>query len=308
MKKMFVFMAMLLLIAVPAFAGPTLQTSNDLVTATPYFYNTGSPIGNPIGGGFGVEASGTLTVNSLAQGTKSAQTTSYANGTAMGIGGAIGIQTPHFGVGVSGALAGVVVDGAGYGLGIDKLSFSNNPDFASVDIKYQGFVQQSNGIVIDNGNGTWASGSNSTAASFSGGSSNQSYGKFGPIDIFIPALAVGVDAAGAVAGGFSTAGYIALPNFAASSAKTVGFSGYCADQGEVNGTGTAQHQAVVNNGSFGLSYGSATFNYAGQANLGYGVAETGGFTRIQNTPNSSSVTSFSSSKATATPTGCVQPR
>ena len=312
MKKMFVFMAMLLLIAVPVFAGPTIQTSHDIAVANPYFYNSGLPLGNPANGGWSVEAGGIITVDSYAQGTKSAQTTSYANGTGMGIGGAAGIQTANFGLGVSGAVAGVIVDGAGYGLGKDKFSLSNNPDFASVGITYEGSVQQGNGILVSNGAGTFAGGQNLTGANFSGGSYQEDL-KFGGLggkvfDILTPALAVGIDGAGAVAGGFSTAGYVSTLNFAASGAKTVGFSAYCADNGMVSGSGIAEHQAVVSNGSSGLSYGMATFNYAGQANLGYGVAETGGFTRIQNTPNSSSVTSFSSSKATATPSGSVQPR
>jgi hypothetical protein len=297
MKKMIsLFAVIMLLVAVPAFAGP-LQSSTDTAIANPFATNSGTPLGNPNSGGWGYTSQGVIQVDSFAQGTKSAQTTSYANGTAFGNGFSAGIQTSHFGLGAAGSIAGVCLDGAGYGLGIDKLSFSNNPDYASVGINYAGEVVRGAGVGLTNGAGTFAGGSNQTGATFTGGSFNDSYGKVFGVDILVPALAVGVDAAGALAGGLTTAGYVALPNFAASSAKTVGFSAYCADEGTVSGTGQVQHQAVVDNGSFGLSYGSAQFNYNSNNNIGYGMAETGGWTKINNGPNSSTVTSFSSSKA-----------
>jgi hypothetical protein len=304
MKKIIGLVLGLLLVSVPCFAAAPLQTSTSIAVAAPFFIDGGSAWGNAANGGWSVGAGAELGVTAYAQGTKSAQTTAIANGTAFGIGGAIGIQTPHFGIGTSGALAGVYVLGAGYGLGIDKFSLFTNPDFASVGIKYQGGVVQSNGILVSNGNGTYAGGQNETGAIFCGSSYTEDL-KFGGLggkvfDILTPAVAVGADGAGALAGGYTIGGYIDTPNFAAAGAKTVGFSGYIADQGAVAGTGQANHQAVVNNGSFGLSGGNATFSYAGTGSLGYGSAQTGGYTAIHNTGSSSTVTSFSSGSARAT--------
>ena len=308
MKKMFLALMLVLMIAVPAMAVDPIQTVQEIAVAVPSFNNSGIALGNALGS-WGVGAVGSIDVTSYAQGTKSANATSFATGTAFGIGGAAGIQTPSFGIGASGAIAGVYVAGAGYGLGIDKNNWSffdstKNPDSASVGINYSGEVVQGNGIIVNNGTGTFAGGNNQTGATFSGGSSNLSYGKLGSLETFglvtIPALAIGADGAGALAGGYTIAGYVDTPNFAAAGAKTVGFSGYVADQGTVSGNGLAQHQAIVNNGSYGLSGGLATFNYAGTGSLGYGIAETSGWTKIQNTPNSSSVTSFSTGSASAT--------
>jgi hypothetical protein len=151
---------------------------------------------------------------------------------------------------------------------------------------------------VSNGVGTWAGGKNETGAYFKGGSFTESYGKVFGIDPLFPALAIGIDGAGALAGGYTIAGYVDTPNFASAFAKTVGFSSYCADQGTVWGTGLANHQAVVNNGgNYGLSYGLATFSYAGNGNFGFGVAQTSGWTSINTTPNSSTVKSFSQSSA-----------
>lgn len=301
MKKMFLAFMLVLAMAFPAMAGDPIQTATAVAVATPGFSDIGNlPWGNASDGGWGVGAVGQIEVKSYAQGTKSADATAYAEGTAFGKGFAAGIETPGFGLGASGAIAGVTLLGGGMGLGIDKLSWTKNPDYASVGIEYSGMVGQGNGIFVDNGSGTWAGGNNKTGATFGGGSFNESYGKF-IIEPWVPALAIGIDGAGALAGGFTVAGYVDTPNFAAAFAKTVGFSGYCADFGTVYGTGIANHQAIVNNGgSFGLSYGVATFGYAGTGSLGYGVAETSGWTKIQNTGNSSSVKSFSQSSAYAT--------
>jgi hypothetical protein len=300
MKKILLALILVLAMAIPAMAvPPVLQTVQEVAVAVPVFNGSGIALGNALGG-WQVGAVGSIDVTSYAQGTKSANATSFATGTAFGIGGAAGIQTPSFGIGASGAIAGVYVAGAGYGLGIDKFSFFNNPDYASVGINYAGEVVQGNGISVDNGTGTFAGGKNTTGAIFSGGSFTESYGKIWGIDPIFPAIAIGADGAGALAGGYTIAGYVDTPNFAAAGAKTVGFSGYVADQGTVYGTGLANHQAIVNNGSYGLSYGLATFNYAGNGSLGYGIAETSGWTKIQNTPNSNSVTSFSTGSASAT--------
>ena len=294
-------LALMLLVTVPAFA-VTPQTSTDIAIASPVFNDSGLAWGNPSSGGWGVGSGGFIEVTSYAQGTKSAWTLSFATGTAFGKGFAFGIQTPNFGFGASGALSGIYLVGAGSGLGIDK--FGGTLDFASVGILYGGEVNQGNWIGVGNGLGTYAGGFNQTGATF-GGSSYVEDLKFGGLggaifDIITPALAVGADGAGALAGGFTLAGYIDTPNFASSWAKTVGFSGYLADFGTVYGQGYAVHQAVVNNnGNFGLSYGMATFNYAGNGSLGYGSAQTGGWTAISNGPGSSSVTSFSSSHSSA---------
>jgi len=49
----------------------------------------------------------------------------------------------------------------------------------------------------------------------------------------------------------------------------------------------------------GVSTGAASFGYEGTGNLGYGTAQTGGWTKIRNTPFSSTVTSFSSGSSSA---------
>ena len=291
------------------FVGVTnpVQTSTSIAIAAPLFIDGGLAYGNA-DGGWSVGAGGSIDVTAYAQGTKSANTTAFATGTGFGIGGALGVETDHFGFGVSGAISGITLLGFGDGLGIDKFSFTKNPDFASVEIKYTGEVLQSNGILVDNGAGTFAGGQNLTGATFSGGSSTSSQGKIFGIDILIPALAIGVDGAGAVAGGFTVAGYVSTPNFAAATAKTFGFSGYCADNGTVSGSGMVQHQAVVNNGSFGLSAGVATFDYSSMGTMGSGIAQTGGWTKIQNTPISSTVTSFSTGSSSVNTNGGAVPR
>jgi hypothetical protein len=309
MKKVLFLVALFalsVLIAVPTFAA---NEANSTAIAAPSFNNSGLGWGNGLSG-WSVESGGLINVESYAKGTKSADTTSFATGTAWGIGGAGAIQTPHFGFGASGALSGVTLVGAGYGLGIDKLTlsgllhpFSNvyNPDFASVKICYIGGAEQSNGILVDNGYGTFVTGGNNTGVIFWGGSYNESDGKLlGILDFGIPALAVGADGAGALAGGYTIGGYIDTPNFAAADVKTFGFSGYVADAGIVYGEGCVQHQAVVGNGgSFGVSAGQASFGYLGTGSLGYGSAQTGGWTKITNGPGSSSVTSFSSSHSSS---------
>jgi hypothetical protein len=280
------------------FVGVTnpVQTSTSIAIAAPYFVDSGLAMGNASDGGWSVGAAGSIDVTAYAQGTKSADTTAFATGTAFGIGGSLGIETDHFGFGVSGALSTITLLGLGDGLGIDKFSFTKNPDFASVEINYSGEVLQSNGILVDNGAGTFAGGYNQTGATFSGGSYNASQGKIFGIDILIPAVSVGADGAGAVAGGFTVAGYIDTPNFATAYAKTYGFSVYCGDNGSVSGSGFVQHQAFVGGEktSQGISSGTATFDYSSKtATFGSGIAQTSGWTKIQNTPVSSTVTSFS---------------
>ena len=191
MKNILVIIALVLFAVSPVFAGSPLQTSTSTAVAGPSFSNGGSAWGNPDDGGWGVGSAGIIGVTSYAQGTKSANTTAFATGKAFGFGGAVGIQTPHFGFGVSGALSGIYLTGAGYGLGVDKLSFFNNPDFASVGISYEGEVGQGNGILVSNGSGTFAGGRNETGAMFMGGSYTSSNGKVLGIDFLFPALAVG---------------------------------------------------------------------------------------------------------------------
>lgn len=304
MKKYLLALLLVLAMAFPAMAGdPPLQTAGATAIASPYHLDINNGAwGNASDGGWGVGAAGTIEVTSYAQGTKSADAMAYAQGTAFGKGFAAGIETPWFGLGASGAISGVTLIGGGTGLGIDKFSLLKNPDLAFVGIKYEGAVFQGNGIFVQNGAGTWAGGQNETGASFSGSSYVEDL-KFGGLggkvfDILTPALAIGIDGGGALAGGFSIAGYIDTPNFASAFAKTVGFSGYCADSGTVFGTGLANHQAVVNNGgNGGLSAGLATFSYAGNGNFGFGVAQTSGWTSINTAPNSSTVKSFSQSSA-----------
>jgi hypothetical protein len=302
MKKMLLALMLVLAMAFPAMAGDPIQTATATAVAVPIFNDVGNlSWGNASNGGWGVGAVGQIEVKSYAQGTKSADATAYAEGTAFGKGFAAGIETPGFGFGASGAISGVTLLGGGMGLGIDKFNWTKNPDYASVGIKYSGEVGQGNGIGVSNGAGTFAGGQNQTGATFGGGSFNESNGKVFGIDVLFPALAIGIDGAGALAGGYTVAGYVDTPNFAAAFAKTVGFSGYCADFGTVYGSGLANHQAVVNNGgSFGLSYGLATFSYNGTGNLGYGTAQTSGWTKITNGANFSSVKSFSQSSAYAT--------
>jgi hypothetical protein len=305
MKKLLLAMLLVLAMAFPAMA---LNTADVEAIAAPFYLNGGGVWGNATGG-WGTMSGGMIDVDAYAQGTKSAEATALATGTAFGKGFALGIETPWFGFGSSGAISGVTLFGAGAALGIDKLSLLNNPDYASVNINYIGGAEQCNGIFVDNGSGTYAGAKNSTGTLFWGGSSNESDGSITigrgrfqlDIDMAIPALAVGFDGGSGFAGGFSTAGYIDTPNFAAACAKTVGFSGNNADHGIVFGQGGAVQQAVINpNGSFGLTYGEATFGYAGQGSLGYGVAETSGWTKASYGCSSTTITSFSHSSSSST--------
>ena len=269
--------------------------------ANPVFSNgSDNPWGNATGG-YSVYSEGNIQVDANAQGTKSAFADAYATGTAFGIGGAAGIQTDHFGIGASGALSAVMVLGGGDAIGIDK--FGGTKDIASVEINYSGFVAQSNGINVENGSGTFAGGYNATSATFNGGSSVEDL-KFGGLggkifDLLTPAVAINVDGAGAYAGGASFGSYVDVPNFAAASALTIGFSGYVADQGYVQGSGTAYHQAVADGsqGGYGVSIGQASFCYEGTGNFGAGYAQTGGYSIVQNGAHSSTVTSVSHAQA-----------
>ena len=283
------------------FLGNNKQTVLVEAIAAPYYSAGGDAWGcGKVDGGWSVGAGGLIDVTAYAQGTKSADATAFATGTAFGFGFSAGIATPHFGIGASAATSNVILVGAGYGLGIDKFSWTNNPDFTFVGIQYQGMVSQGNGISINNSDGTWASAGNTTTAMFKGCSFTSSDGKLFGFDPIVPALSVGADGAGASANGYSIVSYVDFANFAAASAKTAGFSTYCADQGFVYGTGGAAHQAVVNNnGNFGMSAGQATFSYAGNGSYGAGVAETCGWTKITSGPISSSVTSFSTGHASA---------
>jgi len=309
MKKMYKLFLALFLVLVMAMPAIALNTTTDIAIAAPWGSFSGLPLGNPADGGWGFGFGGNgIEVTSYAQGNKSADSLSFATGVGFGKGGAFGIQTPNFGFGVSGAFSTLTFIGGGSGLGVDRFTFSqnlaNNPDYASVKIIYDGQVGQGNGILVTNGSGTYAGGRNETHAHFYGGSFNESFGKIGPLEnliiLPIPALAIGVDGANGWAAGFTIAGYVDTPNFASSNALTFGASGYCADAGEVWGSGHATHQAIVNNGgNFGQSYGQATFEYAGSGSLGYGIAKTGGWTAINAGPGFSSVTSFSSSHASS---------
>lgn len=307
MKKLLIAMFLVLVMAVPVLADPPpINTATSQVIAAPFEMNGGVAWGNAIGGWW-TQSGGAIEVTSYAQGTKSADTMAYAQGTAFGKGFALGIETPWFGFGVSGALSAVTLEGGGLGLGIDKFSFGRppfTPDYASVGVCYIGGAEQGNGILVDNGAGTFAGGKNTTGTIFWGGSFNESHGKFFGIDNLgplVPAFAVGFDGGGGLAGGFSIAGYIDTPNFAMAGAKTVGFSGYCADDGIVWGKGGAIQQAVINpQGNFGLSAGQATFGYAGNGSLGYGIAETSGWTKYTSGCGSSTIKSFSSSSSSST--------
>jgi hypothetical protein len=274
MKKLLLAMLLVLAMAFPAMA---LNTADVEAIAAPFYLNGGGVWGNATGG-WGTMSGGMIDVDAYAQGTKSAEATALATGTAFGKGFALGIETPWFGFGSSGAISGVTLFGAGAALGIDKLSLFNNPDYASVNINYIGGAEQCNGIFVDNGSGTYAGAKNSTGTLFWGGSSNESDGSITigrgrfqlDIDMAIPALAVG-------------------------------FSGNNADHGIVFGQGGAVQQAVINpNGSFGLTYGEATFGYAGQGSLGYGVAETSGWTKASYGCSSTTITSFSHSSSSST--------
>lgn len=279
-----------------ACSGPgCVETVDVTAIAAPAFFNgSNNPWGNATGG-WSTGAAGFIQVDSFAQGNKSAQATAFANGDAFGIGGAAGIQTPSFGIGASGAFSAVAVEGIGYGLGKDKFSFTKNPDIAFGTIAYSGQVEQSNGIVVDNGTGTFAGGQNLTGATFSGGSSFNSC-EFKAIDWLLPSLAVGADAGGAYAGGYTIAGYIDTPNFASSTAKTVGFSGYAADQGTVYGNGMAQTGAAT---QFGAAGATATFCFSGNGNFGSGSAQTQSWVAQSIGQNSTSVTAYSSGRAQA---------
>jgi hypothetical protein len=260
-----------------------------------------NPWGNATGG-FSVIVEGNIQVDANGQGTKSALADAYATGTAFGVGGAAGIQCEHFGVGASGAFSAVILAGGGDALGIDK--FGGTKDLASVEINYSGFVEQSNGINVDNGAGTFAGGYNTTSATFNGGSYAEDL-KFGGwsgklFDVLTPAVAFNVDGAGAYAGGASFGSYVDVPNFAAATSLTVGFSGYVADQGYVQGNGTAYHQAVANSSTgvgYGVSAGTASFCYEGTGTFGAGYAKTGGYSVVQNGPNSQTVSASSHSSA-----------
>jgi hypothetical protein len=279
-----------------ACSGPgCIETVDVTAIAAPTLFNgSNNPWGNATGG-WSTGAAGFIQVDAFAQGNKSAEATAWAHGDAFGIGAAAGIQTPCFGIGASGAFSAVAVEGTGYGLGKDKFSFWKNPDSAFVAINYSGQVEQANGILVDNGEGTFAGGQNSTGAIFSGGSSFNSC-EFKLIDWAIPSLAIGCDAAGAYAGGYTIAGYVDTPNFAASTAKTVGFSGYVADQGAVYGTGMAQTGAAT---QFGAAGGTATFCFSGNANFGAGSAQTQSWVAQSAGQNSTSVTAFSTGRAQA---------
>lgn len=279
--------------------GILLQKASAVAVAAPLVIKGNEAYGNASDGGWSVGAGGFIEVQSYAQGTKLADAMALANGEACGFGWAFGIETRHFGFGTSGAFTTIDLSGIGTGLGIDNFSFYNNPDYAFVNINYEGEVHQRNGILVDNGRGTYAGGYSETGAIFGGGSFNESYGRIWFLDAGIPALAIQGDHAGAFAGGYTLVNYIDTCNLASANAKTVGFSGYNADYGMVTGSGDVQFQAVVDRGSFGLAAGIAEFNYGGYGSFGMGMAQTGGFTSIQNTPGSSSVTSYSHSSATA---------
>lgn len=285
------------------YIGPTLnfQTAYTKAIAAPCYYNDGGVWGNGEGGWY-VFSNGGIEVNAYAQGTKSAWAEAFATGTAWGKGYSLAIETPHFGFGSSGAISGINLFGIGAGLGVDNCSFFFNPDYAFVAIKYDGLVSQGNWVQIDNGEGgTGAYAGNSTSVFFKGGSFEDDFGAIVlgcrrpiVIDMGIPAFEVNADGASAIAGGFSKVCYVDFTNYAAASALTVGFSGYCGDKGAVWGSGEAGHQAVVNsNGNFGLSAGDATFSYGGNGNFGAGMAQTSGWTAITYGCNSSTVTSYS---------------
>jgi len=309
MKKIITLVAALCFVSSLAFATPPLplNTVTETAIAAPSFIDgSNNPLGNA-SGGWSVGAGGIIDVTSYAQGTKSAEAGAIATGTAAGIGGAAGIQTPGFGIGASGAVSTITMGGAGYGIGTDNRvgpwynpsqTPSNNPDAASVKIGYIGIVGQSNGIAVDNGLGTYAGGGNTTGAVFAGGSSDSSNGKIGPFEAYIPAVAVNADCAGAFAGGYTVAGYVATPGAAIAGAKTVGFSGHTGDTGIASGAGIAGAQAYASgqDGSFGVANGVATFGYAGP-NSGSGYAQTGNATFVTNGNHSSSVTSISHGSA-----------
>ncbi len=312
MKKIITLVAALCLVSSMAFATPPLplNTVTETAVAAPSFMD-GAPAWGNASGGWGVNATGAFGVTSYAQGTKSAEATAIATGTAAGIGGAAGIQTPGFGIGASGAVSTITMGGAGYGIGTDNRvgpwynpsqTAQNNPDYASVGIKYEGLAGQKNSIEVVNGYGTGAGGGNMTGAAFAGGSSNSSNGKIGPFEdagLFrIPAIAANADCVGAFAGGYTVAGYVATPGAAVAGAKTVGFSGHTGDTGLAAGIGGvgAQAFAAGQDGSYGVANGLATFGYAGP-NSGSGYAQTGNATFVTNGNHSSSVTSISSGSA-----------
>lgn len=289
----------------PCPGGKCINTASAISIAAPIFIDgTNNPLGDATGG-WHVLAAGNMLVNSYAQGTQFADAYALAFGKAFGFGFAAGIDTPHFGIGASGALAGVVLEGGGTAVGIDKFSFYKNPDFASVNIAYNGSAAQWNGILVDNGTGTFAGGFNTTGVSFYGldfasdnGVGYVDLGRWGGFytDSGFPAFSANCDGAFGVVGGYTYGSYIDLPGFAAAQSYTAGFSYGNADHVKVEGNGTAMHQAVANfgdTGSYGVSQGEASFCYKGDASFGAGFAKTSGYSTVTNGPHSSTVTATS---------------
>jgi len=284
----------------PNCPGCTKNTAISAVIAAPFkLENVSNPLGNA-SGGYSVLAQGNMSVIAIGEGSKFADAAAYAKGTAFGDGFAAGVEGDHFGIGASGAIAGVSLFGGGYGLGIDKYSRTCTPDFASVGINYYGSVHQINSIDVSNGAGTYAGGFNTTSASFYGSDYKFDDGKWLGSDK-LGLIAGVIDAAGgsAYVGGFSFGTYIDLPGFSAAKSFTAGFSYYNAREGYVSGEGTAYHQAVAegNNGGYGLSNGVASFQYEGTGNFGAGYTKTEGYSTAVNGPNSQTVTAYSHSQA-----------
>jgi hypothetical protein len=276
------------------------QTASQTAIAAPYFTDGGGP-GTGMGGGWGVTSEGWVGVDSYAQGTKSAEAGAFATGTAAGDGWylRVGHNSPA-GFASTGAAGSITLLGAGAGIGTDK-KFFDTKDYASVGIQYDGFVGQGNGFYVGDGTGTGTGGFNRTRTEFGGGSSVQDHGKWWIFDIGVtPAVAINVDGGAGYAAGTTIGGHIATPTSAIAGTKTVGFSGHNGDYGRVWGEGQAYHDAIASNGgSYGYSGGMADFCYDSHARYGMGSAQSHGWTNINQTSNSTTVTSYGSSSSFA---------
>lgn len=275
---------------------PPLNTSNQISTAGPSFFDGSS------NEGYIVSSNGAITVHSFGQGTLFADATAVAFGNAFGIGGQYINQTSEAGFGISGALSGVCLGGVGAAIGIDKLSLSKNPDMTFVDIKYEGYAEQWNHVIVGNGD-SGAGGWNQTGTKFEGssftssdGTGYVSLGRFGfTTDIGFPAGSADCAGGCGLAGGFTVANFTQTPTSATANALTAGFSGFNADKGNVWGNGEVGHLAQVP--GVGVSQGQSTFAYSGNGSLGIGYAQTGGAVNVINGTNSQSVVSVAHGSA-----------
>lgn len=249
-------------------------------------------------------AQGEMKVTAYAQGEKFAEAGAFAKGKAFGGGFATEIETPTYGIGASGGYAGVMLEGAGYGFGMDKFSYGSfgcgqsskcYPDYASVKVDYSGSAHQVNGVLVENGNGTFAGGFNSTNVSFYGSSFSSDEGKLLGKDSWNPiAGTIGEGSGFGITGGVSFGTYSAGEGWANASSFTTGGSYYRADGGYVSGEGTAFHGAFAQGTSgWGQSLGTATFCYEGSGNLGLGYAKTNGSVNVFNGAGYTTVTSSS---------------